>query len=170
MTDAIVKAAEPAPRKERHRVVTLELAQRIAAILLETDDQAPLGLGHTHTIESASVAVGIRGGTVRELLRRYADGKCATEEDEEIGAVIDDARTEHLRRMRGLGFAAAGNNNRAGTSWIQWQLEIQDPKNHPRKQALEVSGPDGGPVETKNDTTVRYVVSVPPTEPEDNEE
>lgn len=63
---------------------------------------------------------------------------------------------------------AAGMSNRAGTAWAQWQLEVQDPLNHPRKQ-LEVEAAARASVGAENGAAeaavrVRYVIDVPADE------
>lgn len=158
MADELANIPPPKPSR---RVVTMEKAAAIAALLLDEKE------GMTHTVESASSTVGVKATTVRELLRRYRKDECATDEDESIAAVIDDAVVEHIRRMRLFGFITAGDRNTAGVTWARWQLEIQDPLNHPRKTetAVELTGKDGGAVQV--DSTLRYVVAVPPTEPEE---
>lgn len=159
MSDDIV-IAPPPPRPSR-RVVTREKAQALAD-LLRTDP--------THNVESAAVAVGLKGSTVREMLRRYSKDECATPEDEEIAEIIDDARAEHIHTLRKLGFVQAGDKNMPGVTYVKWQLEIQDPLGHPRKTetAVELSAPGGGPLQVDN--TIRYVVMVPPPEPDDEPE
>lgn len=117
-----------------------------------------------HNIESASLAVGLRPSTVRDTLSRFENEKCTSEEDEAVGEVLALAKSTHIKRIRSLGFTQAELENRAGTAWMQWQLEVQAPKEHPRKSGLELTGKDGGPVETE--TAVRYVIMVPPEEPE----
>lgn len=131
--------------KGRPRVLTVELARQIGETLLSDI---------THTIESASTACGVRAGTVREARRVFRENKDLTPEAEEIGALIDDAHAEHIRRLAKLGFQAAGNKsqNSPGVSWARWQLEIQAPDVYPRKTALELSGPGGGPIETADAT------------------
>jgi hypothetical protein len=137
------------------RVLTMEKARQLAAAL-----ESDIG----HNIESASLAVGLRPSTVRDALSRFENDKCTSDEDEAVAEVIAIAKSTHIKRIRNLGFVQAELENRAGTAWMQWQLEVQAPKEHPRKTAVEHSGPDGGAIETNE--RVRYIVSVPQSEPE----
>lgn len=143
------------------RVITLELALEFARVLLS--DPA-------YTMKSAALFAGIKPSTVREAIRRYEHDECTNLADEEICEVLVKAREAHICQLRALGFDAAGKQNRAGTSWAQWQLEVQDQKEHPRKQQVELTGAEGGPVKTENESTVKYVVMVPEEEKEDDEE
>lgn len=142
------------------RVLTLELAQAFAAEL--TSDLS-------HSVESAAIACGIKPSTVRMALKRANDDTCNNLDDEEICDVLAAAKAKHIKDIRAAGYICAGRENRAGTSWMQWQLETQAPLEHPRKQQMDVAlaGKDGGPIETSN--TLRYVVSVPKPEPEEQE-
>lgn len=147
-------------RRAFQRVLTLELAERFAQVLCSQ---------LAHTVESAAVEVGIRASTIREALSRLESDKCGSAEDEEICTVLAQAKASHILALRAAGFAAGGSANNAGTNWLRWQLEVQDPLHHPRKteSAVELSGPGGGPVQTEN--TVRYVVAVPPDEEPDGD-
>lgn len=143
------------------RVISKALAQKFADVLLSDV---------THTVQSAALEAGIRPGTVRESLRRWEADECGSLEDEEICEILAKAKEEHIREIRRLGYVCAGRDIRAGTTWMQWQLEVQAPKEHPRKQQIDqtISGPDGGPVGITQ-STVQYVVAVPEDEPDDDE-
>lgn len=119
----------------------------------------------SHTVKSCALAVGIRPGTVREAISRYENDKCQTLLDEEICEILVKAKEEHIKQIRAGGYIWAGKENRAGTSWMQWQLEVQDPKEHPRKTQVELGGVDGKPIETNSN--VQYVITVPPDEPDE---
>ncbi len=127
----------------RPRAITREVADQIARVLLGPD-------GTVHTIESACHEVGVNPATVRGLLMRYEHEKCTTEDDEWCGALIAGAKAKHLLEIRRQGFVDASGGNRAGTSWAQWQLEVQAPNEHKRVSAHEVSGPNGGPMQTQD--------------------
>lgn len=143
------------------RVISKELAERFAEVLLADP---------THTCKSAALEAGIRPGTVREAISRYESDSCRTMEDEEICELLVKAKEEHIRQVRAMGFFSAGNGNRAGVAWMQWQLEVQAPRDHPRRQQIDttLSGPDGGPVGLTT-SSVRYEVLVPEDEPDDDE-
>jgi hypothetical protein len=143
------------------RVITVELATRFAE---------ELAGDMSHSVESAALASGIRPGTVREAIHRYEHDKCTTAIDEEVCEILVKGKAEHIKQIRAAGYISAGRENRAGTSWMQWQLEVQAPKEHPRKTQVELSGEDGKPIETNNTSTVTYVVAVPPDEESDDEE
>ncbi len=130
----MVDAARP-----YQRVVTMEVARRFAE-LLEGDP--------THTVESVASVLGVRSSTIREALSRFERDKCSSEEDEEICAVLAAAKELHIHALRRKGFGDADRDNATGTSWLKWQLEVQDPVHYPRqnKTSLELSGPNGGPV------------------------
>lgn len=138
------------------RVLTREVAEAFAAEL--RSDIA-------HSVNSAARRVGVKPDTVKKALQRAQNDTCFTPEDEEICDILAAAKDEHIRKLRSLGFESARKENRAGTSWMQWQLEVQDPINHPRKQDLsvEMAGKDGGPIAVG----VQYVVHVPEPERED---
>jgi hypothetical protein len=137
------------------RVLTMELAERFAEIL--TSDMS-------HSVESAALDAGLKPSTVRDAISRYHNEQCKTLTDEEVCEVIVRAKAEHIKHIRAAGYVSAGRANRAGTAWMQWQLEVQAPLEHPRKQetTLEVTGKNGGPIETSN--AIRYVVHVPEEE------
>jgi hypothetical protein len=137
------------------RVLTVELATRFSEVLLED---------LSHSVETAALAAGLRPSTVRDAISRYHNDKCSTLSDEEVCEIVYRAKAEHIKQIRFAGYVCAGKLNRAGTAWMQWQLEVQAPLEHPRKQQTEVqhSGPNGGPIQTES--AVRYVVSVPPEE------
>lgn len=162
-SNAIALVNQTAPRQFRvgARVLTLELAMRFAKIYLSSLD---------HTVESAALEAGLRPSTVRDAISRYHNDKCQTLADEEICELVYRAKCEHVRDIRAEGFEFATDKNRAGTAWVQWQLEVQAPLEHPRKQesSIELTGPNGGPIQTQN--AVRYVVGVPLAEPEENKE
>lgn len=131
---------QPAPRVGA-RVLTPELALAFAERLLSDV---------TESVESAALAVGLRPSTVRDAISRYNQDKCKTLADEEVCELVVRAKTEHIKQIRAEGFRSAGKENRAGTSWAQWQLEVQAPREHPRKQemSVEMAGKNGGPIET----------------------
>lgn len=142
------------------RVITMELAEAFGKVLASDV---------THTVESAAMAVGVRSRTVREAMRRYENDECTTLTDEAICEVLVKAKIDHIQELRRMGLVAAGKDNRSGTAWLQWQLEVQAPLEHPRKQKTEVelSAPGGGPIQTRS---VEYLVMIPPDEPEDEPE
>lgn len=156
MTEPGDKLAFPAPPQRRYnigaRVLTMELAQRFAELL--TSDP-------THSVESAAREAGLKPSTVRDALRRLNADQCRTLDDEEVCEVIARAKDQHIKDIRAAGYMSASKGNRAGTSWVQWQLEVQAPLEHPRKQesSVELTGRGGGPIETVN--ALRYVVHVP---------
>lgn len=116
---------------------------------------AELANDPTHTMESAAAAVGLRSSSVvRECLSRYVNDKCGSPEDEEIGAILYEAKQKHIHELRKQGFEGAERANNPRVSWVKWQLEIQDPANHPRKTAVELTGADGGPVKTQELSTM----------------
>lgn len=141
-------------RMGRPRVVTMELARRFA--------EAMLG-DISHSIESASHEVGLNPNTVRDCIGRYERDACETDEDEEICGVLAAARAKHIYELRKRGEVAGGDANGPGVAWYKWRLETQAPKEHPRKEAVELTGKDGGPIET---AAVQYVVAVPEEEPD----
>ena len=155
---ALVAPDRRSPRNYRiaARIITMEIAEAFAVELCSD---------LSHTVESAATAVGVRAGAVRQALHRYLHDECATLVDEEICEVLHRAKTEHIKQIRAGGYVSAGRGNRAGTAWMQWQLEVQAPLEHPRKQEVEVTGKDGGPIQTEN--AIRYVVSVPAEEPDE---
>jgi hypothetical protein len=165
--DKLARESQPTESDNRARarvttrVITVELAKRFAE---------EIASDMSHNVNSASLAVGLRPSTVREAIHRYENDKCTTAIDEEVSEILVRGKAEHIKQIRAAGYISAGKENRAGTSWMQWQLEVQDPKEHPRKTQVELSGEDGKPIETKNETTVTYVVSVPPDEPEEDDE
>lgn len=145
--------------RARYRVLTEDKARAIASTLASDV---------SHTIESAAPMVGLNPSTVREALRRYEQDECTTDEDEFIAGIIYQAKADQMKAIRVKGFDSAAGGNNAGVAWMKWQLEVRDPKHHPRhtQQSVELSGPNGGPVESI-DTKVRYVVHVPPDDTED---
>lgn len=152
---------DDSPRTRRRigaRVLTRELAEAFAAELVSD---------LSHSVESAALQSGLKPSTVRDAISRYQHDHCKTLEDEEICEIVLRAKTEHIKQIRHAGYLCAGKENRAGTAWMQWQLETQAPLEHPRKQemSVEMAGKDGGPIQTSS--TVRYVVSVPEEEPDE---
>lgn len=147
----------PRPRMIGVRIITLEKARQFAETLLSDV---------SHSVESASMAVGLKPSAVRKALERAHHDKCATLDDEEVCEILYAAKLSHIRNIRERGFVLELDGKR--TSWSQWQLEVQAPLEHPRGQsvALEMSGKDGGAIETAS-TTVTYLVMVPEEEPED---
>lgn len=153
----------PDPRPPRtyriaSRVVTMDLAKRFAELIC---------LDPTYNVNGAAIDAGIKPSAVREAIRRYRHDECKTLEDEEICEVLFRAQAHHIKHITEGGYASAAKGNRAGTAWCQWQLEVQAPLEHPRRQeqTIEHVGKDGGPIQTQN--AVRYVVSVPVAEPEE---
>jgi hypothetical protein len=157
---AIERGGEERQYRVGARVLTMERATSFAKILLSSID---------HTVETAALEAGLRPSTVRDAIHRYNRDQCKTLADEEVCELIYRAKCEHMRDIRAEGFQSAASKNRAGTSWAQWQLEVQAPLEHPRKQETTVEhvGKDGGPIQTQN--SVRYVVGVPLPEPEEDE-
>lgn len=159
MTGPGNKLALPAPPERRYnigaRVLTKDLAERFAELL--TSDP-------THSVESAAREAGLKPSTVRDALRRLNADQCRTLDDEEVCEIIAKAKDQHIKDIRAAGYMSAAKGNRAGTSWVQWQLEVQAPLEHPRKQeaTVELTGKGGGAIETVS--TVRYVVRVPAEE------
>lgn len=156
-TSALAKVA---PERTRHRIgariLTAELATRFTEILLGD---------LSHSVETAALAAGLKPSTVRDAVSRYHNDQCKTLADEEVCEIVYRAKAEHIKAIRHAGYFCAGTQNRAGTAWMQWQLEVQAPLEHPRtKQQAEVSltGQGGGPIQTQS--TVRYVVNVPAEE------
>ena len=149
----LAKAPEPARRYNiGARVLTMHAAQLFAEILSSDP---------THTVESAAREAGIKPSTVRDALRRLNADQCRTLDDEEVCEVVARAKDQHIKDLRAAGYMSASKGNRAGTSWVQWQLEVQAPLEHPRKQeaTVELTGKDGGPIATSS--AIRYVVHVP---------
>lgn len=126
--------------RARVRVITMELAQRFAEVLLSD---------LTHTVESASAECGLKARSVRQAISRYDEDDCGTDEDEAICGVLARAKERHLLELRRRGFMVASDDNRSATSWHQWQLEVQDPRHHSRKSAVELTGAEGGPIKTQ---------------------
>lgn len=156
---ALAKQAGPQRQyRTGKRAITQELAAAFAEVLLSD---------LSHTVQSASLEVGLNPWTVRDAISRYNIDKCLSLADEEICEVLFRAKAEHVKQIRAAGYISAGRGNRAGTSWAQWQLEVQDPNEHRRKTeaAVELSGKDGGPIETQS--AVQYVVHVPDEEKEE---
>jgi hypothetical protein len=122
-------------------VITLELARQFAHEL--TSDLS-------HSVESASAECGLRARSVRDAIYRHERDECGTEEDREICGLLSAAKTAHIRELRRKAMLYAAAGNRAGCGHIQWQLEVQDPRNHPRTQRHELSGPEGEPVQVKS--------------------
>jgi hypothetical protein len=142
------------------RVISKALAERFAEVLLSDV---------THTAKSAALEAGIRPSTVRDAIHRYETDACRTLEDEEICQILVEAKEKHIQHIRAMGYFSAGKDNRAGTAWMQWQLEIQSPKEHPRKQQVDatLTGPDGGAIELSHSAAVQYVIVVPEDETTD---
>ena len=159
---ALVAPDRRPPRTYRiaSRVITMELAERFAELLC---------LDPTYSVNTAAIDAGIKPTTVRKAIHRYEHDLCRTLEDEEVCEVIYRAKMTHIKHIQSAGYVSAGKGNRAGTAWCQWQLEVQAPLEFPRKQeqTIEHVGKDGGPIQTSN--AVRYVVSVPQPEPEEDE-
>jgi hypothetical protein len=149
---------EPRTYRIASRVITMELAQRFAELLC---------LDPTSSVEDAASDAGIKSTSVRQAIYRYRHDLCTTLVDEEICEVLYRAKTKHIKHIREAGYRSAAQKNHAGTSWCQWQLEVQAPLEHPRKQeqTIEHVGKDGGPIQTQN--ALRYVVSVPVEEPDE---
>lgn len=123
-----------------HRKITMEIALKFREALLAD---------MSHSVESACATIGVRAGAVRQAIHRFHKDKCATPEDEAICMVLANAKTEHIQHLRKAGMVAAGRDrNGPGANWFKWQLEVQDPINHPRKLDLsaEVSGKNGRPI------------------------
>jgi hypothetical protein len=158
-SNALARPLEPLPQyRIARRVLTRELAEAFAEELLSDV---------SHSVNSAARAIGIKPDTVKKALQRAHNDACWSLEDEEICDILAEAKEEHIRKIRGYGFVSAANGNRAGIAWMQWQSEVQDPVNHPRRQdvSLEMAGKGGGaPIAV---ASVQYVVMVPPDEPEE---
>jgi hypothetical protein len=45
-----------------------------------------------------------------------------------------------------MGETAATDGKGPGVAWYKWRLETQAPKEHPRANAVEISGPGGGAI------------------------
>ena len=133
------KKAPPPPKRPtgRPRTLTLEVAEAFAAELAR--DSA-------HSIESAGHAIGINPNTLRSSITRYDRGECNSEADEEIGAILCEARAAHIRALREEGDRASKGKNVAGVKWAMWRLETQAPREHGRRTHLELTGSEGGPV------------------------
>jgi hypothetical protein len=160
---ALVAPDRTEPRQYRvgARVLTVELAREFAEILCSD---------LSHTVQSAALEAGLRPSTVRDALMRYEHDACKTLADEEVCELVYRAKSVHIKDINHAGYVSAGTKNKAGTSWAQWQLEVQSPLEYPRKQetTLEVTGKDGGPIQTSN--AIRYVVTVPQEERDERDE
>lgn len=157
----LARLGDGAPRVIGARTITKELALKFAK---EMDSDL------THSVESASNAVGIRAGSVREAIQRFDKSRCRTIEDEEICSILATAKTKHIHALRKAGFGSSGRGNGPGANWIKWQLEVQDPVHHPRRIEATLSGPDGGPIQhqTLKDATVEELLGiVRETEPQE---
>jgi hypothetical protein len=151
---ALARLGEEPPRCHGNRKITRELAKQFAKVLLSD---------HSHTVESASNEVGLRANTVREAISRHDKSKCRTLEDEEICAILADAKTRHIHALRKYGFGSAGKGNGPGANWVKWQLEVQDPLHHPRpRNDVTLSGPNGGPIQhaTLKEATVEELQAI----------
>lgn len=144
------------------RAITVELATRFRQEF-ESD--------RAHNIESAAFAAGINPSTVRDAMKRHRDNTANEGEDALVCQILADAHSAHIRRLRGEGFGHADGENAAGVSWLKWQLEVQDPLNHPRgaKLELEHAGKDGGPMQVQAVSTAeaaKQLAELAATDPE----
>lgn len=159
-TTALVAPDKRPPRTYQiaSRVITMQLAKRFSELLC---------LDPMHSVKSAAIDAGIKPTTVRQAIYRYQHDLCTTLEDEEICEVLYRAKSQHIKHIIEAGYRAAAQNNRAGTAWCQWQAEVQAPDEYPRRQetTVELTGKDGGPIQTSG--AIRYVVSVPEEESEE---
>ncbi len=156
MTSKLAKIPEPGHQyKVGARVITLELAQRFAETLISDP---------THSVHSASHDAGINPNAVRQALWRYDHDKCRTLEDEEICQVLAEAKARHIKALRHAGFVCAARDNRSGTSWVQWQLEVQAPLEFPRKNDKVADAPEDERSALETSKAPRYVIHVPPDE------
>ncbi len=124
--------------RARARVLTPESAARFEQELLS--DLA-------HSVTTAAEAVDLNPNTVRDAINRYRRGEFESDQHAEVCRLFAVAKAKHIKELRSKGFDAARTANGPGVSWFKWQLEVQDPVEHPRKSEVEVSGPDGGPIQ-----------------------
>lgn len=157
---ALAKLPAPLPEyRIARRVLTREIAQAFADELLSDV---------THSVNSAARAVGIKPDTVKKALQRAHQDACWSLEDEAICDILAAAKEKHIKTIRRYGFLSAANGNRAGIAWMQWQSEVQDPINHPRRQVEISAGAAAQGESASAQVRLSYVVEVPADEvPED---
>lgn len=161
---ALARPAEPARERTLSRsYLTKEIAERWADELLSD---------LSHTVESASAAVGVKAATIRKALERYREDSSKTLDDEEICNIIGNAKAQHIQALRRFGFIWGGDKNNAGVAWITRQLETQAPLEHGRNvgvvevKASTETDADG---KTSAHATVSYTVEVPADEPAESD-
>lgn len=129
----------PGNKYSWRRKLTLEKASQIAETL-RTD--------LTSTLNSAAARAGIPGTSVVQTISRYEREACTSEMDEQVGAILYEGYQAHLDAHRANAEVGALEGNGTLINWRKFRLETSAPKEHVRIAKQEVSGPDGGPVET----------------------
>jgi len=128
------------------RPITAEKAAEIAASMR---DDAKL------TLLGACLRAGVSYEPVKRALSRLSSGHEISEELAELVAPIALAREEQCARLLSEAetLAEAGKN----TGLYTWWLEKKHPVEYGRVQKTEITGANGGPVETNSTTTVRQM-------------
>jgi transposase len=102
----------------------------------ETVERIEQSLRKGMTRKASAAAAGISYQTLREWEKDFPDFA------ESLQSAEADSQHELLRRI----WAAAEQPDRWQAA--AWMLERRWPQDFARRQALEMSGPDGGPIET----------------------
>lgn len=124
------------------RTIDLDIAEKFREVLLDKD--------LTHSRSSAALSIGIHPKTVNENIRRFENEETHTDEDYEVGQHLACTIAMYAQALRNKITeekldSKSGHNH---VNWWKWRLETQCPKEHPRNQNIELTGKDGGPLET----------------------
>lgn len=95
------------------------------------------------TVQAAAIRAGVSPNLVKQGLYRFRHGK-ASEAEAELYAMIELAVEDQCKKIlrKGEELSDLGKS----TAWQQWRAETKLPSVYGRKQALEVSGPEGTPL------------------------
>lgn len=116
----------------------------------------------------AAFAAGVHEKTYYRWLDGDDDG-CKAFQAEVLPALFEQAREAEKQAEKDISCTEQGSS--AWANWHKWKLEKRYRKvfgDLAQKHEVEVTGKDGGPIETA--ATVRYVVQVPRDEQQDDEE
>ncbi len=114
--------------------------------------------------QAALLGAGVSRARYYELLAMNGEAEQAFQA-EVMPAVYEMARAAEEKAESDIACTEGGSS--AWSSWHRWKLAQRHRKIFgDLAQKVELSGPDGGPIET----AVRYVVTLPQEEPDDDED
>lgn len=125
---------------QRARTYAREDFERVAGFLRESPET---------TLTYACVKAKVSYYAMRQAVRRFRDVG-GSEEEMDLAAVVVEAIEWQTQQLLERGNAAADNPTLGrATSWWQWRLENKNPTEFNQRRQVELSGPNGGPIDVR---------------------